>query len=611
MSTEEANVEAGNLRALEEDLVARHSRGEISDIEYELMLEGLRSRRRREHPSPRVENVEQAAGGTSAWDMAVDGGNSDDEELDGLMSRGVLRGSTQFSTASVGGVQERVHRAAASREHANVGRRSVAGGGNAEEYDSEAMPGVTPIGSMSRDEGIAPNYGYLRFTPDKIVVPRPRFFDGEQPLRVPRTPLSSDPFNVQTFEDVGWQSRQEEEYRQKVGSLQFVACTTRPDISFACSKLGLGQTVWSDQHWKELDRCLAYLVGSRDVALEFGGGPESLELVGYTDADDAGDKQNRTSTGGYIFVLGGAAVSWASQRTRCATLSSTESEYVAAVEAGKEARRLRFLLAEFQLLRSEEPTTLFVDNSSAISVAGGMGLKGSLKHMERRHMWLQHMVKRRKLQLQYIPTSEQLADYLTKALHFPAFSRCFEAVGQLSWLADHPGQSSAHHYPDAVTNGAPGPSALRLLVLLATAHSSVYQPLPLSSTFGRVRRAECTSGMGLVLGGWGPVVLTRHADASWVDASATQRSSQGYTFSLGSGSVSWRSTRSSSVLSSSCEAEIYAGAMAAQELRWLTYLLTDLGEQPCSPPVLYVDNKAMIALCPEHRLEHRTKHIAL
>ncbi|CAI7924439.1 unnamed protein product [Closterium sp. NIES-53] len=101
-----------------------------------------------------------------------------------------------------------------------------------------------------------------------------------------------------------------------------------------------------------------------------------------------------------------------------------------------------------------------------------------------------------------------------------------------------------------------------------------------------------TSCMGLVLGGRGPVVLTGHANASSVDESATQRSSQGYTFSLGSGSVSWR-------------------AMAAQELRWLTYLLTDLGEQPRSPPVLYVNNKAMIALCQEHRLEHRTKHIAL
>ncbi|CAI7800071.1 unnamed protein product [Closterium sp. NIES-54] len=128
----------------------------------------------------------------------------------------------------------------------------------------------------------------------------------------------------------------------------------------------------------------------------------------------------------------------------------------------------------------------------------------------------------------------------------------------------------------------------------------------------RVLRYLCiTSGMGLVLGGRGSVVLTGHSDASWADDQATQRSSQGYTFSLGSGSISWRSTRSSSVLGFSCEAEIYAGAMAAQELRWLTYLLTDLGERPCSPPVLYVNNKAMLALCHEQRLEHTTKHIAL
>ncbi|CAI7731441.1 unnamed protein product [Closterium sp. NIES-54] len=103
----------------------------------------------------------------------------------------------------------------------------------------------------------------------------------------------------------------------------------------------------------------------------------------------------------------------------------------------------------------------------------------------------------------------------------------------------------------------------------------------------RVRRYLCsTSGMGLVLGGRARVVLTGHADASWVDDLAKQRSSQGYTLSLGSSSVSWRSICSSSILSSSCEAAIYAGAMAADELRWLTYLLTDLGEAPCSPLVL-------------------------
>ncbi|CAI7874295.1 unnamed protein product [Closterium sp. NIES-53] len=99
-----------------------------------------------------------------------------------------------------------------------------------------------------------------------------------------------------------------------------------------------------------------------------------------------------------------------------------------------------------------------------------------------------------------------------------------------------------------------------------------------------------TLGMGLVLGGQG---------------------SAGYTFNLGSCSVSCMSTRSSSVLRSSSEAEIYAGAMAAQELRWLTYLLTNLEERPRSPPVLYVDNKAMLAFFHEQRLEHRTKYIAL
>ncbi|CAI7800746.1 unnamed protein product [Closterium sp. NIES-53] len=84
----------------------------------------------------------------------------------------------------------------------------------------------------------------------------------------------------------------------------------------------------------------------------------------------------------------------------------------------------------------------------------------------------------------------------------------------------------------------------------------------------RVLRYLCsTSGMGIVLGGRGPVVLTGQADTSWVDDLATQRS---------------------------CEAEIYAGAMAAQELRWLAYMLTDVGEWPHSSLVLYVDNKAMI-----------------
>ncbi|CAI7886439.1 unnamed protein product [Closterium sp. NIES-54] len=260
---------------------------------------------------------------------------------------------------------------------------------------------------------------------------RKRFIDEEQGGRVPKTPALVDAYAELTFNDEEAQERKEEEYRQKVCSLQSAATTTRPDIAFACCKLGSGLTVRSDQHWHEVDRCLAYLADTRDTALEFGGGPESLELIGYVDADDAGDKQKRTSTSGYVFVYGGAAVSWSSSRIKCATLSSTESEYVAATNAGKEGRQLRFLLAKFKLLDAGKPTILHVDNKSAITVAEGLGLTGNLKHMERRYAWLQHMLRRGKFVLQYIPTTEQPADFLTKALHFLAFNRCFVAIGQV------------------------------------------------------------------------------------------------------------------------------------------------------------------------------------
>ncbi|CAI7887449.1 unnamed protein product [Closterium sp. NIES-53] len=211
---------------------------------------------------------------------------------------------------------------------------------------------------------------------------RRQFLDEEHTGRTPKTPVSVDAYAELTFDDDEAQKRQEEEYRQKVGSLQFAATTTRPDIAFECSKLGSGLTVRSDQHWREVDRCLAYLANTCDTALEFGGGAESPKLVGYVNADDVGDKQNWMSMGGYVFVLGGAAVSWSSKRIKCATLSSTESEYVAATKAGKEGRRLCFLLVEFWQLDAGMPTVLRVDNKSAITVAEGMGLTGNLKHME-------------------------------------------------------------------------------------------------------------------------------------------------------------------------------------------------------------------------------------
>ncbi|CAI7834769.1 unnamed protein product, partial [Closterium sp. NIES-54] len=109
------------------------------------------------------------------------------------------------------------------------------------------------------------------------------------------------------------------------------------------------------------------------------------------------------------------------------------------------------------------------------------------------------------------------------------------------------------------------------------------------------------------------VASRRHRSEHWEAAKRVLRylcSTLGMGLGLG-GRVQLSLLVTQTLLGSNCEAEIYAGAMAAQELGRLTYLLTDLGEEPYSSPVLYVDNKAMIALCQEHRLEHITKHIAL
>ncbi|CAI7736833.1 unnamed protein product [Closterium sp. NIES-53] len=173
---------------------------------------------------------------------------------------------------------------------------------------------------------ISPGYA------DKLLR---RLINKEKTERTPKTPVSVDAYAELTFDNKEAQERQEE-YRQKVGSLLLAATTMRPDIAFARIKLGSGLTVRRDQHWREVDHCLAYLSNTWDTTLEFGGGPESLKLVSYVDVDNAGNKQNRTSTGVYVFVFRGAAISWSSQHIKCATLSSTVSEYVAATEACKE-----------------------------------------------------------------------------------------------------------------------------------------------------------------------------------------------------------------------------------------------------------------------------------
>jgi hypothetical protein len=116
-----------------------------------------------------------------------------------------------------------------------------------------------------------------------------------------------------------------------------------------------------------------------------------------------------------------------------------------------------------------------------------------------------------------------------------------------------------------------------------------------------------TAHYALELGGK-TAILEGHADSSWADDQVDRRSSQGYTFNLGSGAISWRATRSPAVALSTCEAELYAGTAAAQEAVWLTGLMRELGQCP-QVPTLWCDNQSTVAMTKDPIFSARSKHI--
>jgi hypothetical protein len=96
-------------------------------------------------------------------------------------------------------------------------------------------------------------------------------------------------------------------YSQMIGSLMYLASATRPNISFAVSKLSRFTSNLGDDHWRALERIMHYLVGTMDYRIHYSGYPAVLE--GYSDANWISDVDELYATSGYVFTLSGAAVS--------------------------------------------------------------------------------------------------------------------------------------------------------------------------------------------------------------------------------------------------------------------------------------------------------------
>ena len=154
-------------------------------------------------------------------------------------------------------------------------------------------------------------------------------------------------------------------------------------------------------------------------------------MTGFTDSDWAGDHETRRSTSGYVFNIGSGAISWSSKRQSSTALSSCEAEYIGQTQATKEAIWLRRLLAELQAAEGHAPVTTIIygDNQGAIALARNPQFHARTKHIDTQHHFVREKQHSGEVDLQYIPTDQQVADGLTKALSRDKFEVFRRALG--------------------------------------------------------------------------------------------------------------------------------------------------------------------------------------
>lgn len=209
-------------------------------------------------------------------------------------------------------------------------------------------------------------------------------------------------------------------FKQLVGSLRYLT-TTRPDLIYSVNLVSRYIKNPNKQHLLVAKRILRYVQGTQEFGIRYKHEGKK-QLVGYVDSDYAGDSDDRKSTSGYVYMLGGGAVSWASKKQPIVTLSTTEAEYVSAAYGACQGVWLKNVLDEIGYIQ-EEGTILFCDNSSTIKLSKNPVLHGRSKHIHVRYHFLRELVNDEIIRLEYCGTEDQISDIMTKAVKLETFEK--------------------------------------------------------------------------------------------------------------------------------------------------------------------------------------------
>ena len=215
-------------------------------------------------------------------------------------------------------------------------------------------------------------------------------------------------------------------YAEAIGSVLWPTVVSRPDTAYAVGILSQFIQNPGAAHWEGVKRLISYMYTTKNLWLTFGGN-KTILFEGYCDADWA-SQPHRHSISGYCFHYGLGSVSWSSKKQNIVTLSSTESEYVAETHAAKEGIWLGSFVKEITG-KDNRPLTIKADNQGAIALAKDNKFHSRTKHIDLRYHFIREAVEERKIKMEYIPSSENVADIFTKALPRPKFEELVMRLG--------------------------------------------------------------------------------------------------------------------------------------------------------------------------------------